>query len=199
MVAARRWCCHWFPGGWLSLLAGRTDVQIIMGWDPKRKILPGSGAACNWCRYCQTWHKAIRLCDVDATLSEMCVRQNQDFHFLDSEVRRNTSHLLDNVCKKREVFVALLAVIVSFQSVTRLWFVVSSSVAENSIYFNLQWEKWPNIIRPTLNKCVTFIEWHSFEVMRQVKWRTASAKPSRNFTHNSLVCMLLRDMSTNLT
>lgn len=99
----------------------------------------------------------------------MCVRQNQDFHFLGSEVRRNTSHLLDNVCKKREVFVALLAVIVSFQSVTRLWFGVSSSVAENSIYFNLQWEKWPNIIRPTLNKCVTFIEWHSFEVMRQVK------------------------------
>ena len=42
------------------------------------------------------------------------MRQNQDFHFLGSEVRRNTSHLLDNVCKKREVFVALLAVIVSF-------------------------------------------------------------------------------------
>ena len=75
-----------------------------------------------------------------------------------------------------------LQLLFPFQSVTRLWFDVSSSVAENSIYFNLQWEKWPNIIRPTLNKCVTFIEWHSFEVMRQVKWRTASTIPSRNFT-----------------
>ena len=63
---------------------------------------------------------------------------------------------------------ALLAVIVSFQSVTRLWFGVSSSFTENSIYFNLRWEKWPNVIRPTLNKCVTFIEWH-FKVFRSHK------------------------------
>ena len=31
-----------------------------------------------------------------------------------------------------------LQLLFPFQSVTRLWFVVSSSVAENSIYFNLQ-------------------------------------------------------------
>lgn len=51
------------------------------GLSAKRKILPGSGAACNWSRYYQTWHKAIRLCVVDVTLSEMCVRQNKTFTF----------------------------------------------------------------------------------------------------------------------